>query len=50
MIKINNISFSYSKKAIINNISTEFKCGKLYGILGANGSGKTTFKTDFRYS
>ena len=42
MIKLNNISFSYGKKAIINNISAEFECGKLYGILGANGSGKTT--------
>ena len=42
MIKLNNISFSYSKKTVIDNISAEFECGKLYGILGANGSGKTT--------
>lgn len=42
MIKLNNISFSYGKKTVIDNISAEFECSKLYGILGANGSGKTT--------
>lgn len=42
MIKLNDISFSYGKKTVIDNISAEFECGKLYGILGANGSGKTT--------
>lgn len=42
MIEIKDISFSYGKKAVINKINTEFEKGALYGIIGANGCGKTT--------
>ena len=41
--KVENISFSYAKKKIIDNISIEFKSSKFYGIVGPNGCGKTTF-------
>lgn len=43
MIKINNISAGYNKEKIIDNISFEIKEGELVGVLGANGSGKSTF-------
>ena len=42
MIELKNISFSYGKKSAINKLSTEFKRGILYGIIGPNGCGKTT--------
>ncbi len=42
MFQIENISKSYGKKAIINNISFTVSPGEAVGILGANGSGKST--------
>lgn len=42
-IKIDNISLSYGKKAVLNNVSfTAFK-GDIIGIVGKNGVGKSTF-------
>lgn len=40
---INDISFSYNKKHVLNGVSCDFKKGKFYGIMGPNGCGKTTF-------
>lgn len=42
-IKIENLSFKYGDKKIINDMSFEFIVGKIYGIFGASGSGKSTF-------
>ncbi len=42
MIKINELSFSYNKEKIIDNISLEFYPKEFCCILGTNGSGKTT--------
>ena len=44
-IKLNSINFKYphAKKAILNNISLDFIKGEKIAIIGANGSGKTTF-------
>ncbi len=42
MISLQNISFSYRKKPLIQDLSASFEGGKLYGIIGPNGSGKTT--------
>lgn len=41
-IIIDDLSFSYGKDRILNNISLEFEKGKKYSIVGASGSGKTT--------
>ena len=38
-----NISFSYGEKLVLDDISIQFEKGYLYGVLGPNGSGKTTF-------
>lgn len=45
MIEIQNLSKSYGigGKDILNNINLRFEPGQTYGIVGANGSGKTTF-------
>jgi len=44
-ITVRNLSFSYygSEKKSISEISTQFEKGKLYGLAGSSGSGKTTF-------
>lgn len=42
MITINNLSFKYGKKEILSNISMTLQAGKIYGLLGENGVGKTT--------
>lgn len=42
MITIKNLSKTYGKKTILNNISLEFQEGKIYGVVGENGAGKTT--------
>lgn len=41
-VKIENLSFSYGKTPVINNVSLEIQAGTLTSILGPNGSGKTT--------
>lgn len=42
MVEIKSLSFSYGKAPVLNGISTEFKKGKLYGVIGPNGCGKST--------
>ncbi|MDR2465180.1 MAG: ABC transporter ATP-binding protein [Streptococcaceae bacterium] len=41
MIKIENISKTIKHQQILNNISLSFEKGKIYGLKGRNGSGKT---------
>lgn len=43
MIKVDNLKYSVGDNDIIKGISLNFEKGKFYGILGPNGSGKTTF-------
>ncbi len=43
MLKASSLSFNLNEKWLIENISLEFKPGCIYGIIGPNGSGKTTF-------
>ena len=42
-LKINNLSKSYEEKEVLKDINISFDSGKIYGLLGRNGSGKTTF-------
>jgi zinc transport system ATP-binding protein len=42
-IKINNLSFKYSKDLILENINLNVKEKDFLGIVGPNGGGKTTF-------
>lgn len=42
-LEINNLSKSYDEVDVLDNISVSFENDKIYGILGRNGSGKTTF-------
>lgn len=40
--ELNDVSFSYSEKTVINDISISFAPGRFCGIIGPNGSGKST--------
>lgn len=42
MIDIKNLSFGYKKTPVFEGISLQFEKGKIYGLLGENGVGKTT--------
>ncbi|MBO5788254.1 MAG: ATP-binding cassette domain-containing protein [Bacteroidaceae bacterium] len=42
MIEVKNLSFAYSTEKVLDNISTVFGPGRIYGLLGANGVGKST--------
>ena len=41
MIKVENVSLKIKKDTILQNINVEFEDGKIHGIIGRNGSGKT---------
>lgn len=43
MIEINNLTFGYKKnKPVLQNLNLKLEEGKVYGLLGANGTGKTS--------
>jgi ABC-2 type transport system ATP-binding protein len=42
MLSVTNLSKSYGKKQILNDIELQFNPGEIHGIVGENGAGKTT--------
>lgn len=42
MIKITNLTKSYGKKKVLENLNCTIKTGSIYGLVGANGAGKST--------
>ena len=43
MISTSNISLRYGKRTLFEDVNLKFTPGNCYGIIGANGSGKSTF-------
>ncbi|MBR6218420.1 MAG: ATP-binding cassette domain-containing protein [Eubacterium sp.] len=43
MISANNISLRFGKKALFEEVNIKFTPGNCYGLIGANGAGKSTF-------
>ena len=43
MITTSNISMQFGSKALFEDINITFNKGNRYGLIGANGSGKSTF-------
>jgi len=43
MISATNICLAYGKRTIFKNVNIKFTPGNCYGLIGANGSGKSTF-------
>jgi len=43
MINASNIALSYGKRVIFKDVNIKFTPGNCYGLIGANGAGKSTF-------
>ncbi len=43
MINIQNLTFSFSDHKVLDDITINFQSNQVYGIVGLNGAGKTTF-------
>ena len=43
MITVTNVSLSFSGTALFKDVNMKFAPGNCYGIIGANGAGKSTF-------
>ncbi len=43
MISANNVTYRVGKKALFEEVSIKFTEGNCYGLIGANGAGKSTF-------
>lgn len=43
MITVNNLSLRYGKRVLFEDVNLKFTSGNCYGIIGANGAGKSTF-------
>ncbi len=43
MINVANVTLSYGKKVLFKDVNMKFTPGNCYGLIGANGAGKSTF-------
>ncbi|MGK6352340.1 ABC-F family ATP-binding cassette domain-containing protein [Parapedobacter sp. DT-150] len=43
MINVSNLSLRYGKRVLFEDVNLKFTQGNCYGIIGANGAGKSTF-------
>ena len=43
MISVNNVTLAYGKRVLFDEVNLGFTKGNCYGIIGANGAGKSTF-------
>ena len=43
MLQVNNLSLKFNTRVLFENVNLKFEKGNCYGIIGANGAGKSTF-------
>lgn len=43
MIRVNNVTLSFGKRVLFDEVNLTFNKGNCYGVIGANGAGKSTF-------
>ena len=43
VIKVNHLTKRIGEQTILSDVNYEFESGKIYGLMGRNGSGKTVF-------
>jgi ATPase subunit of ABC transporter with duplicated ATPase domains len=43
MISVNNLSLQFGKRTLFDDVNLKFVNGNCYGVIGANGAGKSTF-------
>ena len=43
MITVSNVAVQFGKRVLYNDVNMKFTNGNIYGVIGANGAGKSTF-------
>ncbi|CCZ69386.1 aBC transporter related protein [Bacteroides sp. CAG:702] len=43
MITVSNVAVQFGKRVLYNDVNIKFTNGNIYGVIGANGAGKSTF-------
>ena len=43
MLQVTGVSLQYGSKKLFEDVNLKFTSGNCYGIIGANGAGKSTF-------
>src|SRR6187399_2416974 len=43
MISVKNVTLSFGKRVLFDEVNLNFTKGNCYGVIGANGAGKSTF-------
>jgi ATPase subunit of ABC transporter with duplicated ATPase domains len=43
MLNVSNVSLQYGSRVLFKEVNLSFKRGNCYGVIGANGAGKSTF-------
>ncbi|MHA4807579.1 ABC-F family ATP-binding cassette domain-containing protein [Flavitalea flava] len=43
MLRVNNVTLSFGKRVLFDEVNLTFNKGNCYGVIGANGAGKSTF-------
>ncbi len=43
MLSVNNLSVQFGKRVLFDEVNVTFTPGNCYGVIGANGAGKSTF-------
>ena len=43
MIQVNNVTLTFGKRTLFEDVNIKFTAGNCYGLIGANGAGKSTF-------
>lgn len=43
MITVSNLAIQFGKRVLYNDVNMKFINGNIYGVIGANGAGKSTF-------
>jgi ATPase subunit of ABC transporter with duplicated ATPase domains len=43
MLSVSNLSVQFGKRVLFDDVNTQFVQGNCYGVIGANGAGKSTF-------
>ena len=43
MLSVSNLSVQFGKRVLFDEVNVSFTPGNCYGIIGANGAGKSTF-------
>ena len=43
MLEVKNVSLKFGARVLFEDVNIKFQDGECYGLIGANGSGKSTF-------